>query len=711
MIQKITSYLIVLSLVTGILFYPISTLSQTNEKTQSEDSPLSTKTTQTPDIRRDVKTPPLNLPNATFEAIAISLLAVPFTGCIARARGLNKLPYVAFTAGTGIYFFKEITSNHNYNKSSKKIATELDNVEESNKQVASIRLAAKQKFASEELAQKKSNNANLLKNTLIISSTVFGVNLFKNCVSRCSATGLGAFLCVPKCLLTYNSCSFKKQDLDANPSKPNTSPSTTPNNNPMQNYHQQHSPLPPWLSFLLPKSSHASTKQKSSANRILSGLGSAKGVVTMIAAGFINKLKNVPDIAKIVILTKVLRPKLEKASKQWEDAATQYNQQGKVYEEQADQLEKTIKSKNPVSCQEGDPNCTTNNNCQEGDPNCTTNNNCKEGDPNCTTNNNCQEGDPNCTTNNNCQEGDPNCTTNNCQEGDPNCTTNNCQEGDPTCSPESPTENPETAVSNLGSGKNNAKYFQHSTDDEQGNYCATGSPGNFVVSNCSCLKNYSCTRIKGPRGNFSSLGNGIPSFVGNSYDALTRGGNELYRGDPSRAQRSFDTMNKNAAKMSKYNNQLLNRFKQKASQAGQPWDQLERSYGGQFSNAVSKFRKSLTPSQMQSFAAATGAGISGPWAQEGTEDMGGYQSGSAPTTVKSYSGSSNSNLGMQDNLLSYSDGQDTMSTDEPNTDNDYLEEYEYNQGEDIVENSDITLWNILSKRYLLSAYPKFFQKK
>ena len=101
-------------------------------------------------------TPPPKIPNSTYTALGISLLAIPFGKCAFTARGFRKIPYLTFMGTAGIFFFQNVKSNDDYKNTSQKLITEKwANIDEAKKQIAAFELAAEQEFTAEESAKKR----------------------------------------------------------------------------------------------------------------------------------------------------------------------------------------------------------------------------------------------------------------------------------------------------------------------------------------------------------------------------------------------------------------------------------------------------------------------------------------------------------------------------------------------------------------------------
>ncbi len=131
-------------------------------------------------------------PNSTFQALGISLLALPFGKCIGTAKGFGKVPYMLFTTSAGVFFLKEIKSNDDYKNTSEELRTEKwEEIEEAETQIVVFKLAAEQEFAAEESARRKGKNSNLLKNLLKATAVSFGANLAAQCARQAAECGIG----------------------------------------------------------------------------------------------------------------------------------------------------------------------------------------------------------------------------------------------------------------------------------------------------------------------------------------------------------------------------------------------------------------------------------------------------------------------------------------------------------------------------------------
>ena len=533
------------------------------------------------------------------------------------------------------------------------------------------------------------------------------------------------------------------------------------------NNNRDSSSLPVFLKWIIPESIYASTSALISTT--LGGLGSAKSVVTGIAGTYINRLANAPDVVKsgiVLGLAEIAR----RAAGQWNEAADKFHERGNKYQELADKFAATVKTlgkqkngacQNGTSCDENNPckdgsTCSPGNGgeqgaCQDG-TSCDENNPCKDGSTcspgnggeqgacqdgtSCDENNPCKDGSTcspgnggeqgacqdgtSCDENNPCKDGST-CSPGNggeqgaCQDGT-SCDENNpCKDGS-TCNGDGDNENNDDFIEYGGDvrslsskrtgsfgGRGRLGFSASQNNTDNGRYCATGLAGDIsVTGNCDCRKNNSCARTSMPRVNFRTLGVKIPSSFESSYDAIRRGGDALYRGDGIAADRYFKNLDNNAAAVSKYNKYLFDNLKKKASKAKFNFPD-QQDVDDRFLRSVGKFHSSLSPSAMGTFASAAGLGLGGSYSDDFGQDS--EQKGE----IRSSKAIKSSTRGMgQETDMSFLDGE-LSSEEAPPVGVEEFEEYK-EKHHDIVEKPHVSLWRILSNRYITS-FPLVLEKK
>ncbi len=425
------------------------------------------------------------------------------------------------------------------------------------------------------------------------------------------------------------------------------------------------SSVPIFLKWLMPKSAYAID--------VGGGLVSAKDTIREYASELVDRLARAPDSVKTTIVMG-LAVIASKSAKKWEETADEFKRRGERYQELADELAAEIETKQKQTS----GTCNDGTSCDAGNP-------CKDGSA--------------CTPTDNGGAGDG---------GGLGGGGGLADEGGSETEGKGPSANARSKIA----GNTQRRGLGTPQGNTKGQHCATGAPGNTVVSrNCDCRKNNSCAKTRLPKISFSSLGRNIPPAYGQSYDALRNGGDALYRGDDVVADQHFDTLNRNAAALSKFNDNLFNNLKKKASRGGAAFPNQDL-INKRFSDNVAGLYRGLSSSDMGAFASAAGLGLGGgSFGDDFGQGLEGQGAIRSPAVIKSFSGGGSGGMGMSpldDMEFPPLEEVPPLASVPPPVDE--IGNYKDNQS-DIVAKPQISLWRILSNRYMTSGFPLVLEKK
>ena len=689
--------------------------------------------------------------NETFLSIAAAFMGWSLKGCLTPPQW-SKAPLYTLVTGSSVFLFKEITAKDEFEGLSDDLMADYkEGSKVSEKQIVALELAASQAELAAEAAEDKAANARLLKRTLMLSGTFYGAFALAHCSRKGSivgAAGIGA------CLAKYNSCDdtdLKKTqrhgsqadaavvdggvpeagiqiecpegvDCSAPPPPPGvpcphgncgpwrpealgdpseieghtapriqTSSPLDPNDvssipghriEPAEGASPQAPEVPPVedrgspepdptqkdggssyfdrteiFDYLLPSEAFAS-------GTALKKIGITAGGVAVLGKtmSLQKKIQNTPDVAKGAILGG-LSALAGASERKWTNAAEEYRSRGASYTALAKQLREQLQGK---ECPEGDPACKKD-----------------------------------------------------CKPEDKDCKKDDDKNGDKTAG----TTTAGTATNaKSSSGIGTSVSRGGISRSQSGQPCSIGAQGSQSVDrSCSCRRTNSCTKSNFPQSNsFSTVG--LPSFATQSYDELEKSADELYNGEDFGFGETapFASIDKNAGRISKLNTAVFDKLK----------TQMDKNEGaGSFDkfsdNAKKGFKKAVLTSYgnlplgmqaalLTSLGGSEFMGIDdfnfdddfgdGIFQSEGVRlETGGAMFGSEGVSA------------FDAGLEAFSDedfaqGEDERSPDSIADPIETLSDYESSEN-DITAKPYISIWKIISSRYMKSAVPVFLEKK
>ena len=285
----------------------------------------------------------------------------------------------------------------------------------------------------------------------------------------------------------------------------------------------------------------------------------------------------------------------------------------------------------------------------------------------------------------------------------------------------------ESNTSTSTTGSNTTLVSSSTSDNDDANSsssdsetCFTGSKVNTlnVDESCACTGSNSCKQANIP--DVSSL----PEFAGqsilsDSLKSLKSAGDSLYSGRLEGASTAADALGKNAARISKLRNALVDKINKDNLAAGGKGDfdldKMENKFQDQLLNKVNDSFNKLSPAQqasLASFAPALGDDSASSKEEENavaddsSPAVGGTGAIAAGSTGSKSNSGSSWDFSLDDDATTSGDAEaKALAEAMANEDENYLIEGDINDD----RNKDI--FKIITGRYLKSAYPVIFEEE
>ena len=242
--------------------------------------------------------------------------------------------------------------------------------------------------------------------------------------------------------------------------------------------------------------------------------------------------------------------------------------------------------------------------------------------------------------------------------------------------------------------------------------CVVGSVGSMSVDrNCQCRKTNTCSKTNFPKANFSSLG-GLPSSVEKAYDSLGRGGDDLYSGNTEGADGHFDDFNNYSAAIDQTNRGIFDKLKDRMNTFGGDdyYDNFEDRAEKYLDKAVLSSYGNMSPNQMGALGDSMGFGDGSSGSFGESFEEGQFSEVSEPDAIFPENSSVGVGGGVMEDLSMGEHFGPEAFGDEDSLDEGDFDEYENHEG-DIVDDSSVSLWRVVSTRYMKTALPIFLKKK
>ncbi len=252
--------------------------------------------------------------------------------------------------------------------------------------------------------------------------------------------------------------------------------------------------------------------------------------------------------------------------------------------------------------------------------------------------------------------------------------------------------------------------------------CFTGGAGQIVVdSNCSCSQNNSCKKPEIP--NLTKLPDfGGQSLLSDSMKSLSAAGSNLYSGRLKAGSTEGNKLVNSAARITKLRDALKDKInKDRLAKGNDAIDfaKAEKGMEGFLKRELDGAFNRLTPAEQRTLANLSG-GIgrgSDDDANEEKEDKEGEGTGSGATAVAATDINPNpgkANANADGGTWDFDFGEEAQGSAEQDA---MAQALEAEEDQDYVVKGDINddrhknLFNIITRRYLKSAYPVIFEEK
>jgi hypothetical protein len=254
--------------------------------------------------------------------------------------------------------------------------------------------------------------------------------------------------------------------------------------------------------------------------------------------------------------------------------------------------------------------------------------------------------------------------------------------------------------------KNNAENGAFAAANKK---CTTGGPGVFIPDpNCNCLATKTCKTVKLPSTNFAGFK--TPGVISGSAKAGEDMGNNLFNGNLQGAMTNANTLGRNAVKIRGVNEKLkklANKTLIKYGKKPVDFDKMKRDTANKLTSGVSKSFNSLSKSDQNALIAAVAKKMPTEKVEKDQTPTNLRASGkkASPSKKKGaksifdFIGDEKKKTDEDDKMVS---GKDREAAG--------LDEYE-DSTEQIDKRSGISLFKIIERRYMQSAYPIFFKEK
>ncbi len=239
-------------------------------------------------------------------------------------------------------------------------------------------------------------------------------------------------------------------------------------------------------------------------------------------------------------------------------------------------------------------------------------------------------------------------------------------------------------------------------------------------STCSCKKTNSCKQAEIPQVEFKGFS--LPGAMNRTLTGLKQAGNSLYAGKYLEASTSAGSVLNNAAGVNKMQEALVKKINERLAKNGKKavdFEKTKKNYANQFNRAIEKSLNSMKPSDALAIRSlANGTSGSDSLAQEPIakkDESGkivvtpaksdGAGTGSATDNAKA----SDPFAGMNFEVAANGVDQNAAAAAESGADEGY--EYGDKDGEQISDKPGVSLFNLISNRYLKTAFPRLFSEQ
>lgn len=259
--------------------------------------------------------------------------------------------------------------------------------------------------------------------------------------------------------------------------------------------------------------------------------------------------------------------------------------------------------------------------------------------------------------------------------------------------------------------------------DLQNSNCFVETSKNETLadSTCSCKKTNSCKQVKMPEVEFKGIS--MPSSLSRSLSGIKQTGNSLYSGDYLEASTNANGVLNNAAAVGKLQDALVKKINERLTKEGKKavnFNRAKSTIAGSFNRATAKSLKNMKASdalavrQMalgtngeEKLADATSKGSSeeqSKLAVTAAKDQAQGAQGEATTGATDPFGNLNFEVADGANAAQVNKGETAANTEEG---------YEYGdkEGEQISDKPGVSLFSLISNRYLKTAFPRLFNEQ
>ena len=246
--------------------------------------------------------------------------------------------------------------------------------------------------------------------------------------------------------------------------------------------------------------------------------------------------------------------------------------------------------------------------------------------------------------------------------------------------------------------------------------CAVGKLGELTIDRtCACKKTNTCTNVPLPKIAFDAF-DAPPSF-GQAYDSYGQELNGAFSGDPLQSgQTASSSFLSKAAKVKDWPNDLLKNIK-KEFEAHQPgsFDQGKSDALKTLRKSILSSHRSMSPEMKRQIANNFGLNSSNAYKDPSTFQTNPSPHSSETRAIKSPSPSGASTKGPSKNFF----GEFLSDPSVPAVAAEEQMVEEEVRGQKVfdipdladIQNNQVSLWKIITTRYFITAYPRFFEER
>lgn len=241
-------------------------------------------------------------------------------------------------------------------------------------------------------------------------------------------------------------------------------------------------------------------------------------------------------------------------------------------------------------------------------------------------------------------------------------------------------------------------------------------------STCSCKKTNSCKQAEIPKVEFKGFS--LPGSMNKTLAGLKQAGNSLYSGKYLEASAGAGSVVNNAAGVGKMEDALLKKINERLAKEGKKttdFNKAKNNYAKRFNSAVGQSLNSMKPSDALVIRQMSNGTSGTEKLEEGViakKDENGKIVITPAKEAVANSGSKSDGSSTQDpfNGLNFEEANGVASTAGQNAagaaaTNDEGYEYGDQDGEQISDKPGVSLFSLISNRYLKTAFPRIFSEQ